>query len=120
MNDSLESANQQLDETVWQLPNPGCFSVEISVADELSSGERFLENLPELDARARKDGQFAREMKLIAENRHKFSGRWIALEGDCLLAAGLTSREVFSKVANRPQPPLVIEIEDEDLPFAGW
>ena len=120
MNDSLQSANQQLDETVWQLPNPGSFSVEISVADELSSGERFLKKLPELGARARKDKQFRREMKWIAENRHKFAGRWIALEGDCILAEGLTSKEVFSKVANTAHPPLVIRIEDEELPFAGW
>jgi len=59
-------------------------------------------------------------MKWLAENGHRFRGRWIALEGDRLLADGTTSREVFSKVAERSQPPLVIRIDEEELPFAGW
>ena len=124
MNDSLQSANQQVDEAYWPLPNPNSSSrssnIEISVADDLSSGERFLKELPELGQREAKDGQFDRELKWISENGRKFSGRWIALEGDCLLADGLTSKEVFSKVANRPQPPLVIKIAQENMPFAGW
>ncbi len=124
MNDSLQSADQHVDETLWPLPKPSfpdrspC--LEISVAAHLSAGKSVLKELAGLGERARKDWQFHREMKWIAENGHRFSGQWIALEGDCLLAEGRTSREVFSKVANRTQPPLVIRIEEEDLPFAGW
>ena len=76
--------------------------------------------LAQLERRMQRDRESRQELRWLAENRHKFSGRWIALEGDQLLAVGNTSRQVFSQVADRPRPPLVIRIDDEDLPFAGW
>jgi hypothetical protein len=56
----------------------------------------------------------------LAENRSKYSGKWIALEGGRLLAVADSAKEVFSKVANHPTPPLVIRISEHDLPFSGW
>jgi hypothetical protein len=64
--------------------------------------------------------QTDREMRWVADNRYRFRGQWIAVEGETLLAVGNTAKEVFEKVGKRPLPPLVIQIEREDLPFAGW
>jgi hypothetical protein len=69
---------------------------------------------------AQSDRQFEQEKRWLAENRDKFRGKWIALEGDHLFAVGITAKEVFSKVADQNPPPLVIRVAEEDLPFAGW
>ncbi|MSV36411.1 MAG: hypothetical protein EXQ47_12575 [Bryobacterales bacterium] len=71
-------------------------------------------------ARLQKTLKFEAEMKWLAENRDKYAGRWVALDGDHLLATGATSKDVFSKVACLSDPPLVIRIDRDDLPFAGW
>jgi hypothetical protein len=63
---------------------------------------------------------FQEELHWLAENRYRFPGQWIALEGDQLLAVGPTAQEVFSKVADQRTPPLVVKITDDELPFAGW
>jgi hypothetical protein len=59
-------------------------------------------------------------MQWLAEHREKFPGKWIALEGEHLLAVGATAREVFSNVADQNPSPLVIRVDEEVLPFAGW
>jgi hypothetical protein len=59
-------------------------------------------------------------MRCLAENWHRFSGKWVALRGDYLLAAGTTASEVFSRVGDEAEPPLVIRVDDDQLPFAGW
>lgn len=87
------------------------------VAVHLRAAQRTLE---QLDRRMQRDRESRQEVAWLSQNRHRFSGRWIALEGDQLLAVGDTSRQVFLQVADRPHPPLVIRIEDQDLPFAGW
>jgi hypothetical protein len=60
------------------------------------------------------------EMRWLANNRHRFSGQWIAVLGETLLATGNTAKEVFARVADQAIPPLVIRVEDEEPPFAGW
>jgi hypothetical protein len=91
-----------------------------SVHDHLAEAHQALERLAQVEQRARRDRQFRQEMNWIAQNRRRFAGRWIALEGERLLASGATSREVFAEVEGREPPPLVIQIEDEGMPFAGW
>jgi len=59
-------------------------------------------------------------MRWLAKNRHEYSGKWIALRGDCLLAVGATAKEVFSRVTGQDTLPLVIRVDEEELPFAGW
>jgi hypothetical protein len=59
-------------------------------------------------------------MQWLGEHREEFPGKWIALKGGHLLAVGATAREVFSKVADQSPPPLVIRVDEEVLPFAGW
>lgn len=64
--------------------------------------------------------QFTREMEWIEANRETYSGQWVALQGERLLAAGHDAREVFAKVRGVSPPPLVIHVEETNLPFAGW
>ncbi len=66
------------------------------------------------------DSLNARETRWLARNRYLYAGQWIALEGDLLLATGATGAEVYEKVRERATPPLVMLIEKEDQPFAGW
>lgn len=59
------------------------------------------------------------ESAWLAANRDRYVGLWIALQGDELLAAAPTAREVFAAVAGRGSTPLVMQI-DSSAPFAGW
>ena len=64
-----------------------------------------------------------REMKWIADNRSAFSGQWVAVEGDRLVAAALDAPEVFlTAKAEGIAIPFVVHILPEDsLPFVpGW
>jgi hypothetical protein len=39
----------------------------------------------------------AKSVRWLDENQEKYSGQWVALEGDRLIASGLTAKEVYSK-----------------------
>jgi antitoxin (DNA-binding transcriptional repressor) of toxin-antitoxin stability system len=61
------------------------------------------------------------EFKWLALNRRRYAGRWVALDGDRLLAVGDSAREVYAAIANQRQTPLVTRVEpDDELYFAGW
>ncbi len=61
------------------------------------------------------------EFRWLAENRGRYAGRWIALEGDRLLAVGDSAREVYTAIANHEGTPLVTRVEPvEQSYFAGW
>jgi len=106
----------------WRRIFPERRSDEKATAIEahIRRAQNSLKYLAGLHERAQKDRQFQQEMRWLAENRHRFSGKWIALKGEYLLAVGTTAKEVFSKVADRNMLPLVIRIDEEELPFAGW
>ena len=64
-----------------------------------------------------------REMKWIADNRSAYAGKWVAVEGDRLVAAATDAREVFiAAKAEGIAIPFVVHILPEDpLPFVpGW
>ena len=82
--------------------------------------QRALESLERSRRRAEIEGQYREEMAWLADNHHRYAGQWLALEGARLLASGATSREVFEQIGDRPVPPLVIRIDEVELPFAGW
>lgn len=61
------------------------------------------------------------ELQWLALNRQRYSGRWVALDGDALLAVGNSAREVYAAVASHEGVPLVMRLEPEDEAFfAGW
>ena len=60
------------------------------------------------------------ELRWLADHRATFAGRWVALQGDRLLASGENAREVFSKVKHLSPPPVLLRVEETELPFAGW
>jgi len=39
----------------------------------------------------------ARSLRWLHENRERYSGQWVALNGDRLIASGPTAKEVYSK-----------------------
>lgn len=62
-----------------------------------------------------------RELTWLAQNRGRYRGLWVALEGGNLLAFGNSAQEVYAAVAGRAQVPLVTQVEPEDeIYFAGW
>ena len=60
------------------------------------------------------------ELNWLETHREQFAGRWVALEGNALLAVGDSAREVYAAIAHHEGAPLVTRIEpEEQLPFAG-
>jgi hypothetical protein len=93
---------------------------EATLDTHLWRAKAALEKAAQTRDRIRQKRHFQEELQWLAENRRKFLGKWIALDGAQLLAVGATAKDVFSKVADRRSPPLVVKITDDELPFAGW
>lgn len=64
--------------------------------------------------------QVHEEAAWITANRIQFTGRWVALLGGTLLAVGDSAREVFQATARTVPTPLIIRVDQDALPFAGW
>ena len=65
----------------------------------------------------------AKSLTWLHENRKLYSGQWVALDGDRLIASGSTAKEVYSKAkAEGIEIPFVELVTDEESrPFtAGW
>lgn len=63
----------------------------------------------------------AREYQWLKEHRREYIGQWVALEGDQLIAHGNNAKEVFEKADFLGvELPLVLLVEDPDVPFAGF
>jgi len=62
-----------------------------------------------------------KSLRWLHENREKYSGQWIALDGDRLIANGSTAKEVYSKAkAEGVEIPFVeLVTEEESGPFTG-
>lgn len=63
----------------------------------------------------------AQSLRWLHENRDKYSGQWVALDGDRLIASGTTAKEVYSKAkAEGIEIPFVeLVTERESVPFTG-
>jgi hypothetical protein len=63
----------------------------------------------------------AKSLRWLHENRDKYSGQWVALDGDRLIANGPTAKEVYSKAkAEGIEIPFVeLVTEEESGPFTG-
>ena len=63
----------------------------------------------------------AKSLRWLHENREKYAGQWVALDGDRLITNGSTAKEVYSKVkAESVEIPFVELVTDrEPVPFTG-
>ena len=62
------------------------------------------------------------ELRWLDEHRHEYVGEWVALQGDRLLAHGISARVVYDEArALGVDVPSLLRIEPPDeLPFGGW
>jgi hypothetical protein len=65
------------------------------------------------------------EKRWLAENSDQYTGEWVALDGDRLLAHGDDAQSVYRTsriaLARSGRVPLVVLIQGADaLPFGGW
>src|SRR6185312_16494553 len=64
-----------------------------------------------------------KSLRWLHENRDKYSGQWVALDGDRLIANGPTAKEVYSKAkAEGVEIPFVELVTDEKAvpSTGGW
>ena len=63
----------------------------------------------------------AKSLRWLHQNRQKYSGQWVALNGDRLMASGPTAKEVYSKAkAEGIAIPFVEQVTDpEPVPSTG-
>jgi hypothetical protein len=63
----------------------------------------------------------AKSLRWLHENQGKYSGQWVALDGDRLIANGSTAKEVYSKAkAQGVEIPFVELVTDpEPVPSTG-
>ena len=69
-----------------------------------------------------REARFQRALRWLEENKVKYLGQWVALDGDQLLAAGTDGKQVYAEaVAAGVAVPLLQQIKaEDDLPFGGW
>jgi len=67
------------------------------------------------------DNHSAKSLRWLHENREKYSGQWVALDGDRLIANGSTAKEVYSKAkAEGSEIPFVELVTDQEpVPSTG-
>lgn len=64
----------------------------------------------------------SREMNWLKEHRHEYIGKWIALDGDRLVAQGTSAREVYETARQAGvEIPFLTHVDPPDpFPFGGW
>jgi len=74
------------------------------------------------DALRPKEQRFQAALKWLDENRAKYLGQWVALDGERLLSHGPNGRQVHSEAqaAGVEVPLLYLISEEDELPFGGW
>ena len=69
----------------------------------------------------RQANRSAKSLKWLHENREKYSGQWVALDGDRLVANGQTAQEVYSKAKSEGVEIPFVELVTypESVPSTG-
>ena len=65
----------------------------------------------------------ARSLRWLYENREKYSGQWVAIDGDRLIASGPTAKEVYSKAKAEGVEVPFVELVTDPGPVrstGGW
>ena len=75
----------------------------------------------EEDASQAHTDRSAKSLRWLHENREKYLGQWVALDGDRLIASGSTAKEVYLKAkAEGVEIPFVeLVTEQEPVHFTG-
>lgn len=62
------------------------------------------------------------EFKWLRTNREQYAGKWVALEGDQLVAVGENAKTVLDEArAAGTEHPLLVQVPDpNELPWGGW
>lgn len=62
------------------------------------------------------------EAAWLEQHRDEYAGQWVALDGDRLISASASAREVYDAAeAAGIVDALIVRVEPRDaLPFAGW
>ena len=68
------------------------------------------------------DPERLREQQWLSQHGAEYAGRWVALDGDCLLSYGTDGRVVLSEARRAGVAvPFVVRVDSPDeLPFGGW
>ena len=87
----------------------------------LAEQERQAE-LPRSDEElARDEDRHKKIDEWLRENRQKYMGQWVALDGDRLISHGTNGKEVYDQAkAAGVAVPFLEHIVDEEFPFGGW
>jgi len=104
----------QIIKSIEQLPAPEQERIRRWLEEkETSNGIR--------DASSGHADRSAKSLRWLQENREKFIGQWVALDGGHLIASGATAQEVYSKArAEGIETPFVeLVTEKESNPFTG-
>ena len=91
-----------------------------SLTDHLRNARAGLTELMERERRAEQHKNFQKALQWLSENRQRYAGQWLALQGAELVAIGKTAPEVYARVRGQQPPALVVKVDAEELPFAGW
>lgn len=100
-------------------------SIEQLPAAEQERIRRWLENKGAPDGERHGSqshaNRSAKSLRWLHENRDKYSGQWVALDGDRSIASGPTAKEVYSKAkAEGVEIPFVELVTDpEPVPSTG-
>ena len=104
---------EQIIESIQQLPARDQERVRQWLEDKRTDGAD--------DASQANSGHSEQSLLWLNENRQKYLGRWVALDGHRLIATGETAKEVYSKAkAEGVKIPFVeLVTEEEPTPFSG-
>lgn len=100
-------------------------SIEQLPAAEQEKIRRWLEDKGETNGEGHGSHAHAnrseKSLRWLHENRDRYSGQWVALDGDRLIANGPTAKEVYSKAkAEGIEIPFVELVTEEGSgPFTG-
>jgi hypothetical protein len=103
-----------------------CISLQLNparrspVRRQPEDARRALEQISALHRTRQIERQAHEEAAWLAANRVRYAGRWVALVGGNLLAVGDSARDVFQATRQTTTTPLIIRVDEEALPFAGW
>jgi hypothetical protein len=65
--------------------------------------------------------KFKRALKWVDENRKKYDGQFVVLEGEELIAHGKNAKELYEIARSKGiESPFIKRVKAEILPFGGW